>query len=178
MTTKSYNGGFAVQYLDIQPVLPLPGAVTGLAVAAAPRRRAGSPSLSWIWPEKTNLGGTLAQIGGAYIYRGTSSYFTANDASLVGTYTTDATPAPKPCGLTPPCPNRRKYYYRVVPFNDNGTSPASTTAVQSPWLGKDTGVSGVSGVTATVSPESETTVLLLHSIHPQAPAAATSTLPT
>ena len=62
-------------------------------------------------------------------------------------------------------PEPEKYYYRVVPFNDNGTSPASTTAVQSPWLGKDTGVSGVSGVTATVSPESETTVLLIQSTH-------------
>lgn len=159
MTTKSYNGGFAVQYLDIQPVLPLPGAVTGLAVAAAPEG-AQEALLSWIWPEKTNLGGTLAQIGGAYIYRGTSSYFTANDASLVGTYTTDATPGTEAVWTDTSVPEPGKYYYRVVPFNDNGTSPASTTAVQSPWLGKDTGVSGVSGVTATVSPESETTVLL------------------
>ena len=128
-------------------------------MAAAPEG-AQEALLSWIWPEKTNLGGTLAQIGGAYIYRGTSSYFTANDASLVGTYTTDATPGTEAVWTDTSVPEPGKYYYRVVPFNDNGTSPASTTAVQSPWLGKDTGVSGVSGVTATVSPESETTVLL------------------
>lgn len=159
MTTKSYNGGFAIQYLDIQPVLPLPAAVTGLTVASAPEG-VQEAVLSWTWPDKSNLGGALEQIGGAYIYRGTSSYFTANEASLVGTYTGEAQPGGAAQWTDTTVPSPGKYYYRVVPFNDNGTSPSTASAVQSEWIGKDTGLSGVSDVVATVSPDSETTVLL------------------
>lgn len=155
----AYKGGFVIKSLAVEKVVPLPGAVSGLTVAAA-AEGVQEAVLSWTWPDKTNLGGNLEQIGGAYIYRGTSNTFTANEASLIGTYTDTATPGATAEWTDTTVPSPGKYYYRVVPFNDNGTSPSTASAVQSPWIGKDTGIGSVSGVTATVSPESETTILL------------------
>lgn len=155
----AYKGGFVVKSLAVDKVVPRPAAVSGLAIAAAPEG-AMQATLTWTWPDMTDLGGELDQISGAYIYRGTSSTFTANESSLVGTYTVGATPGTAAEWTDTTVPSAGKYYYRVVPFNDNGASTSATTAVQSPWIGPDSGLGKVTNVAASPSADSETSVLL------------------
>lgn len=155
----AYKGGFVIKSLAVDKVVPRPGAVTDLVVKAA-AEGALQADLTWTWPAKNDLGTALETITGAYIYRGTTSSFTANDASLVGTYEVDATPGTEGSWTDESVPSAGKYYYRVVPFNENGVSTVASTSVQSDWIGFDTSAGSVKDLVATISPESETTVLL------------------
>ncbi len=153
------KGGFTVHSLAVDKVVPRPGAVTDLVIKGA-ADGVQQADLTWTWPSKNDLGSSLETITGAYIYRGTTSSFAASDATLVGTYEVDATPGSEGAWTDTTVPEPDQYYYRVVPFNENGTSTVASTAVQSGWIGFDTAAGKVSNVVATVSDENEKTVLL------------------
>lgn len=159
LTSKSYQGNFGFKSFTITEIISHPGSVSGLTVTPG-AEGALEATLTWTWPDKTDLGGVLSTISGAYIYRGTSSSFTANESSLIGTIETDAVPGTQGTYTDTSIPSSGKYYYRVVPFNENGASTATASAVQSPYIGVATSCSNVTNVTATAVPDSETAVII------------------
>ncbi len=159
LTSKSYMGDFGFKSFTITEIVAHPGAVSGLTVTPG-AEGALEAILTWTWPDKTDLGGALSSITGAYIYRGTSSTFTANESTLIGTLDAAATPGTQGTYTDTTVPASGKYYYRVVPFNDNGASTSTAPAVQSPFIGMATSFSNVTNVKATAVPDSETSVIV------------------
>lgn len=144
--SPSYNGGTGIQYLDITEVLPLPGVPSGLTVTAG-EKGAMEAILEWTQPTEDQFYGTLTELTGAYVYRGTSTYFTPSESNLVGTVE-----APVP-GATvkwtdTTVPSSGRYYYRLAAYNANGTGVASS-GVQSPFIGPATSVPAVTNLVAT-----------------------------
>lgn len=152
--SASYNGNTEFYSFTVDEMVAHPGAVEGLAVEAA-GEGALKATLTWTWPSVSDLGGVqTAALTGAKIYRGTTSTFAINDNSLIGVAdggqpgsaaTWDDTTVPSP----------GKYYYKVVPVDDNGESTSTPVAVQSPWIGVDSSLGSISGVTATVDADNE-----------------------
>lgn len=154
LTSNSYMGDFALYSLKVEKAPVRPGAVTDLAVEAAPKG-ALSAVLTWTWPSVSDNGGALASITGAKIYRGTSSYGT----TVIATVDADATPGSTGTYTDSAVPGNGKYYYKVVPFNADGESTTSVSAVQSPYIGTASGVS-ITNVVATAVDGSDTSVSL------------------
>lgn len=154
LTSKGYQGNFALYSLTVTKAPVRPGAVTGLAVEAAPKG-ALSAVLAWTWPSVTENGGALESITGAKIYRGTSAYNT----SLIETLTVDAVPGSEGTYTDNSIPGSGKYYYKVVPFNGDGDSQTSVSAVQSPYIGMASSVT-ISNVVASAVDGSDTSVSL------------------
>lgn len=151
---NTYNIWF--NNLKIEVILPYPAAATITSVTGEPSG-ALEAYINWTMPAKDNLGGALSAVTGAKIYRGTSSYFTIGESSLVGTYT-GGTPGGECTWTDNTITTPGKYYYAVVPFNENGDSPSSVSRKQSDWIGMDTGVGSIPSVTATLHDDSETKI--------------------
>lgn len=145
--SASYNGNFLFKSFTVEELVAHPGAVTSLTATAAPKG-AMSVDLAWTWPTVTDLGGALDEIGGANIYRGTTSTFSATEATLVGTVE-GGTPGETATWTDTSVETPGKYYYRVIPFNEQGTSTATSTAVQTEWVGPDSGIGTLKNVVAT-----------------------------
>lgn len=151
---NTYNIWF--NNLKIEVILPYPAAATITSVTGEPNG-ALEAYVNWTMPSKDNLGGMLSAVTGAKIYRGTSSYFTVGESSLVGTYA-GGTPGGECTWTDNTLTSPGKYYYAVVPFNENGDSPSYVTRKQSEWIGMDTGVGAIPGVTAALQDGSETKI--------------------
>lgn len=154
LTSKAYNGDFAVYSIKVSKAPVYPGVVTDLTIAAAPKGELAA-ELTWTWPSLNDKGGTLRSITGAKIYRGTSSYST----SLVGTLEVDAEPGSQGSYTDTTVPGAGKYYYKVVAFNADGDCPTYVSTVQSEYIGMASGVT-IGNVTATAAEGSETEVNL------------------
>ena len=98
-------------------------------------------------PSKNNLGGTLTSVTGAKIYRGDSRFWSPDESSYIGTFE-GGTPGGECSWTDKTLTKPGKYYYAVIPFNENGDSPSSASTVQSDWIGMDTGVGTIPSVTA------------------------------
>jgi len=159
LTSANWKGDFAIIGMSVEKIVPHPGAITGLSVEAAPKGELAAV-LTWTWPTVNDLGGALSSITGANIYRGTSSYFSVSESSLVGTVNVDATPGTEGTYTDASITSAGKYYYKVVPFNADGASTVSPSSVQSPYIGMASSISGVKNLTATLVEGSETTVSL------------------
>lgn len=160
LTSSSYQGNFLVQSVKITKKVSHPGAVTGLTIEAGAEGTL-TAELSWTWPTVNDLGGVLSSVSGAKIYRGTSSYFTVNDASLVGTLEApDAVPGGAASWTDETVPSSGKYYYKVVPFNADGASTVSPGSVQSPYIGMATSIGQVQNLHAAATEGSDTSITL------------------
>ncbi len=157
--SASYMGDTEFYSFTVDEIVSHPGAVTALSVTAAPEGEMKA-TLTWTWPSVTDLGGTLTgAITGAKVYRGTTSSFTVNESSLVGT-AEGGEPGATGTWVDTTVPSGGQYYYKVVPFDGNGASTATPTSVQSPWIGPDTSLGSIKSVTATVDPDNERTVFV------------------
>lgn len=154
----SYRDHVYVQKVKVDAVIPYPAAAKITSITVAPEGRLEA-CINWTMPEKDNLGGSLAAVAGAYIYRGTTASFAIADASLVGTYT-GGSPGGECSWTDNTVTTPGKYYYAVVPFNDNGVSPTAVTRMQSDWIGMDTGVGSVPSVTAVLQEGSDINVIV------------------
>lgn len=83
--TAAYNGGFCVQYVKIEKLMPYPAAATAVTAEIDPEDY-HNVVVSWTYPTADNNGGTLATVTGAEIHRGTSSTFATSASTLVATY--------------------------------------------------------------------------------------------
>lgn len=147
--SAAYSGNFKFQKFVLEAQVAHPGAVTALTVTPADLGEQKA-TLSWTWPTVSDLGGTFAGTVSANVYRYTSSSFPSDLAScLVGTVT-DGTQGESASFTDETVPAPGKYYYKVVTFNDDGTSTVTAPTVQSAWIGKDTSVGNVQNVVATV----------------------------
>lgn len=159
--SASYNGNCLVTGITITEQLSYPGAVTDFTIEAAPEGVLEG-ILSWTWPTKNNLGGNLSGINGAKIYRAnTSSALSVSDTYLIGTLDLDtpATPGTVAGWNDNTIKEPGQYYYMVVPFNENGNSPATPSKIQSAWIGPDKAGS-VSNVIATVDDTDDKKIFL------------------
>lgn len=148
LTSEGYNGDFAVYGLTIEKIVIHPGAISNLSIAAG-ENGAMEAILTWTWPTKNDQGGDVVTITGANIYRGTSSYFTTDESTLVGTLDdSNATPGGEGRYVDTTVPSSGKYYYKVIPFNAEGASTSSTSAVQSAYIGMASSVGLPTNVTA------------------------------
>lgn len=145
--SKSYMGDCYFQKIEYELQVPHPGAVTDLAVTAAPQGVL-SAELAWTMPSVTTLGAPYSGTLGAKVYRGSDSSFATDETSLVGTVENGQSGAAASFTDTPA--EAGKYYYKVVTFDANGDGGASK-AVQSAWIGKDNTLTAVRNVTATVT---------------------------
>lgn len=157
VTSSSYNGGTAVQYLNIEEVAVLPSAPTNLSISAG-AEGALSAVLTWNQPATDQFGAALTELSGAKIYRGTSIYFTVSDTYLVGTVEA-ATPGQEVSWTDETLTSAGKYYYRVAAYNESGAG-AACTGVQSPYIGTATSVPNVTNVVAEALPDNDKTVSL------------------
>lgn len=144
--------------LQIEVVRPHPLAATDVTAKAAPEGELKA-TVSWTMPTKLDNDAELTSISGAKIYRGTSSYFSLNSSTLVATYT-GGTPGEVCSWEDTTVPEAGKYYYAVVPFDENGDSPASPTKVQSDWIGMDERVGTVLSLNAALEEGSDTRISL------------------
>ena len=144
--------------LQIEIVRPHPLAATDVTAKAAPEGELKA-TISWTMPTKLDNDAELTSISGAKIYRGTSSYFSLNSSTLVATYT-GGTPGEVCSWEDTTVPEAGKYYYAVVPFDENGDSPASPTKVQSDWIGMDERVGTVLSLNAALEEGSDTRISL------------------
>lgn len=158
-TSGKWNGTLYFEKLTVDVVVPYPGKVTSISAAAAPKG-AMEATVSWTWPTQTDLGTALTSITGAKVYRGTTSSFTANDASFVGT-AEGGEPGGKGSWVDNTITEPGKYYYKIIPFNENGPSPVAPSAsTVSSWVGPDASLKSISKVTATNDPDNETAVFV------------------
>lgn len=157
VTTSQYSGGTAIQYLNIEKAKVLPGTPTDLKITAG-EKGALTATLTWKQPEKDQFGAALGSLTGAYIYRGTSSYFTPGETNKVGTIEA-ATPGQEVTWTDESVPSSGKYYYRVAAYNEDGAG-SSCTGIQSPYIGMASSVPAVTNVVATPVADSNTSVSL------------------
>lgn len=144
--------------LQIEIVRPHPLAATDVTAKAAPEGELKA-TVSWTMPTKLDNDAELTSISGAKIYRGTSSYFSLNSSTLIGTYT-GGTPGAVSSWDDTTLEKAGKYYYAVVPFDENGDSPATPTRVQSDWIGMDERVGTVLSLNAALEDDSDTKISL------------------
>lgn len=144
--------------LQIEIVRPHPLAVTDVTAKAAPEGELKA-TISWTMPTKLDNDAELTSISGAKIYRGTSSYFSLNSSTLIGTYT-GGTPGAVSSWDDTTLEKAGQYYYAVVPFDVNGDSQASPAKVQSDWIGMDEKVGTVPSLSAALVDGSETKISL------------------
>ncbi len=147
--SSSYMGDFKFYGFSIEALASIPAAVTGLKGTPAPEG-AMQATLTWTWPSANTLGGTLSSITGAYIYRGTSASFTVGENTLIGSYNENATPGTEGTFTDTSVPSSNSYYYKVVPFNENGISTSTPASCGPIWIGADTSLKAVTELTATV----------------------------
>ncbi|MBD5344194.1 MAG: hypothetical protein HDR90_04260 [Bacteroides sp.] len=157
VVTKSYAGGTAIQYLDIEKVAATPGTPTDLSIVAG-EKGALSATITWKQPDVDKFGGTLSDLTGAYVYRGSTSFFSVNESNLVGTVAAP-TPGQEVTWTDESVPSSGTFYYRIAAYNSEGTG-AACTGVESPYIGMATSVPGVTDVIAEPVPDSNTSVTL------------------
>lgn len=157
LTSKSYQGDFGFYSFTVTAETTTPGAVENVSITAAPLGELQA-NLSWTWPAVTNLGGTLESVDGAYIYRGAYKTFTMDDESRIATVTDNASPGAQGAFTDAAIPEAGRYYYKIVPFNDNGISAVTPLLYESDWIGAAKSLSNVKNVTATASPDNEKSV--------------------
>lgn len=144
--------------LQIEIVRPHPLAATDVTAKAAPEGELKA-TVSWTMPTKLDNDAEVTSISGAKIYRGTSSYFSLNSSTLIGTYT-GGTPGAESSWDDTTLAEAGKYYYAVVPFDENGDSSATPAKVQSDWIGSDTGVKSITNVVASLIEGSDSEVTI------------------
>lgn len=133
LTSKQYMGDFLFQSFTVSELVPMPGAATGLTIQAG-AEGALRAILTWTWPTTNSLGGAQGELSGAKIYRGTSSTFSASETTLVGTLDASAQAGTAGTYADSSVPSSGTYYYRVIPFDTNG-SATSSTSTKSPFIG-------------------------------------------
>ncbi len=143
---SSSRNDIFVDNILFEEVVGKPQPVSDLKAEVAPEG-ALKVALSWTNPTKDILGEDMASLDKVEVLLGTEVLATVN-APAPGTVSTAEAAVPS-AGV---------YTFSVVPYY-NGYA-GSAVKVTTPWVGKDTGISSVSDVVATASPESETTVLL------------------
>ncbi len=158
LTSKGFMGNFAMYEFKVEEVIPLPGAVSGLQVTAAPLGELKA-SVSWAYPSLNTLGGTLTSLSGAKIYRSDSKTI-PTDATPVHTISEGVIPGANGSWEDTSVPEAGVWYYKVIPFNAEGESTATATVVASDWIGPDSQVGNVTGLTATAVPDNEKAVTL------------------
>lgn len=159
LTSKSYSGNFAVFSVKVEEVAVHPGAVTDVKITPAPLGELKA-TISWTWPVKNDQGGDQVTITGADIYRGTSSYFTANDASKILTVSDNATPGSEYSVEDNTLTEPGVYYYKIIPFNAAGASTISPSSTASPYIGQAKSISGVSNLKATAVADNDKAISL------------------
>lgn len=158
-TSSRYNGSLYLQKMTVTEIVPHPGKVIDITAEAAPNGLMEA-TLSWTWPSDNDMGGALSSITGAKIYRGTTSSFSVSESSLVGTVD-GGEPGSKGSWVDKTVTEPGKYYYKIVPFNEDGESTlAPSASSQSNWIGPDTSLSSLKNVTATADPDNEKAVTL------------------
>lgn len=145
--SDSYNGDFKLMGFRIEALASIPAAVSDLMSVPAPEG-ALQADLSWTWPTADTFGGTLTSISGADIYRGTSASFAADEASKIGSVSAGAEPGGKGSFADTQVPSSGEYYYKVVPFNENGVSTSTPASAGPIWIGPDRSLKAVTGLTA------------------------------
>lgn len=151
---NTYNIWF--NNLKVEVILPYPAAATITSINADPNGLLEA-NVNWTMPSKNNLGGTLTSVTGAKIYRGDSRFWSPDESSYIGTFE-GGTPGGECTWTDKTLTKPGKYYYAVIPFNENGDSPSSASIVQSDWIGMDTGVGTIPSVTAALQEGSETKI--------------------
>lgn len=135
LCSDKYKGDFYFRSIEINEKIICPGAVTSLAANAA-EDGVMQCSLSWIWPEVNDAGGVLGSVTGANIYRGTSQSFAADENSLVGSCG-GGVPGQDASWTDENITEPGQYYYKVIPFDENGMSSVDPMTVKSTWVGID-----------------------------------------
>ena len=124
--SDKWQGNCGFQKFVIDKAKVVPAQVTDLAVAAG-EQGALSATLTWTMPSTTQYGGTLADLTGVRVMRGTEQIATVEgEVGQQMTYTDQA--------LTEP----GTYKYSVVAYNADGDAEGTATQVTSPWIGNDT----------------------------------------
>lgn len=159
LTSTSYMGDFSLLSFKVEEVVPLPGAVTDMEASAAPMGELKSV-LSWRWPSVNNLGGDLTTLGGAKIYRSNSNASVASDTNLLATIDEGASPGTTAAWTDNSIPGPGIWYYCVVPFNAEGASTSAAPVAATPWVGPDSGVGNVTGLTAAPVADNEKAITL------------------
>ncbi len=138
-------------YLDnvkIDKYVVRPGAVTD-PVATAGEKGALEVTLSWTNPAVNDGGAALDAISGVKIYRNTYSSFTPSESNLIATVTEGIAVGQPSTWTDRTLTSSGKYYYAIVPFNDNGDSPIAPVKFQSDYAGEDTSIRSLTNVVAT-----------------------------
>lgn len=143
----------------------LPGNVSDLKIEPGDQG-VMKATLSWKWPELNDLRGTLStSLTGARIHRTDTSWADATDGNKIATITLDVPAEP---GTTyvwedntfPEDATAKKYYYFVIPINENGECPSSVPTSESCWIGADSGVGNPTNLSVTLDEDNPNVVLV------------------
>ncbi len=131
------NGTFTIKQISVSTKPTYPAAATDVT-ATAGENGAMEVTLSWTNPTTHTDGGTLKELTGVKIYRGTSSWLSATNTYLIATVTDGITMGETATWKDATITTSGKYYYKVVPFNSNGNSTATSETAATTWVGTDT----------------------------------------
>lgn len=148
-------------YLDnvkIDKYVVRPGAVTE-PTAKVGDNGALEVTLSWTNPAVNDGGAPLDALSGVKIYRNTYS-FTPSASNLVATVTEEIAVGQPSTWTDRTLTSPGKYYYAIVPFNENGDSPIVPVKFQSDYAGEDTAIKSISNVVATAVEDEDKAVSL------------------
>lgn len=167
LTSESFQGDFGIRAFTVAEFVELPDVVSSASVSPAPlgEMKAG---LSWRYPSKSSIGGSLTSLTGVRIYREyLYKTFELDDEHLIATVTEGA--APGGAGSYTDgsfSEGSGTYYYAIVPFNENGASLATPELV-SAWIGEETDLKKVENLKAEPDADKDGQVLLSWTTPPQ-----------
>lgn len=131
------NGTFTIKQISVSAKPTYPAAATGVT-ATAGENGVMEVTLSWTNPATNTDGGALKELTGVKIYRGTSAWFSISSTNLITTVTDGITMGETTTWKDTTITTSGKYYYKVVPFNSNGNSTATSVTAGTTWVGNDT----------------------------------------
>ena len=128
----TYLTGFSIDEFVIHP-----GAVTELTIEAG-ENGAKTAKLDWTWPTLNDANETYeGTIEGAEIHRSQTANFKPSEETKIHTLTASGITAGGSGTWTDTSvPEAGTWYYRVLPYDENGTSK-STSMIVSDWIGYD-----------------------------------------
>lgn len=130
------NGTFTIKQISVAEKPSYPAAATDVT-ATTGENGAMEVTLSWTNPTTNTDSGKLKELTGVKIYRGTTQWVSASSTYLIATITDNIVMGETTTWKDTSIITAGMYYYKVVPFNSNGNSTATSTTVSTTWVGTD-----------------------------------------
>lgn len=148
-----------VDNIKVQAYVELPGAATDIT-ATAGEKGTLEVTLSWTNPAVNDGGTALGSLSGVVIKRTDSSWVSMSSATEIASVTDGVAVGETSTFTDTTIPASGNYYYYIVPFNDNGSCPATISAVKTGYVGPDTGLSATQNAVAAAVENNEKAITL------------------